>query len=202
MREIHSHFFVGGNANADRLAHGPEHAKMAEARLKSAARIELWPPKNAAAGEDLSFGVVVYNAAAGHDLPTGIVELREMWVDLRVKDAKGKTLYRSGELDKNGEIPDGTIRFGAIAGDKAGNKTYKPWEATQFLFYRTVPPKGYAGDQVTTQIPRGTAGPITVEAKLLYRSVSPHVVSEVLKDEAFTPKIVEMSTARATVTVE
>lgn len=202
MREIHSHFFVGGNANADRLAHGDEHAKMAEERLKSAARIELWPPKKAVAGEDLSFGVVIYNAAAGHDLPTGIVELREMWVDVRVEDARSKTVYRSGELDKNGEIPDGAIRFGAIAGDAAGNKTYKPWEATQFLFYRTVPPKGYAGDQLTATIPRGAAGPITIEAKLLYRSAPPHVLAEVMKEDAFTPKIVVMAMARATVEVE
>jgi hypothetical protein len=201
MRQIHSHFFVGGNANASRLAHGLEHTKMAEERLKSAARIELWPPKQVVAGETLSFGVVVYNAAAGHDLPTGIVELREMWVDLQVEDANGKTLFRSGELDKRGEIPEGAIRFGAITGDKAGNKTYKPWEATQFLFYRTVPPKGYSGDQVTAPIPRGTAGPLTIEARLRYRSAPPHVVAEVMKDEAFTPKIVEMTSTRASVTI-
>src|SRR5262249_22959545 len=160
MREVHTHYFVGGNANADHLDHGAVHAKMAEQRLKSAARIELWPPNKFVPGEDLSFGVVGHNASAGHDIPTGIVELREMWVDLRVVDSKGTTLYRSGELGENGEIPTSAIRFGAVCGDKAGNKTYKPWEATQFLFYRTVPPKGYAGDQVTTRIPPGTVGPL------------------------------------------
>ena len=35
LREIYPHYFVGGNANADTLANGAEHAAMAEARLKT-----------------------------------------------------------------------------------------------------------------------------------------------------------------------
>ena len=40
-RPIYRHFFVGGNANADILAGGKTHAQMAEACLRSAARLEI-----------------------------------------------------------------------------------------------------------------------------------------------------------------
>ena len=43
-REIFPHFFVGGNANADRLSGSAKHAEMAVARLKSAARVEVRAP--------------------------------------------------------------------------------------------------------------------------------------------------------------
>ena len=200
-RRIFPHFFVGGNANADRLANGKMHAKMAEARLKSAARIELKTPDRAAAGGELAVDVLVYNVAAGHNLPTGVTELRQMWVDLRILDANGRVLLHSGELDADGEIGAGAIRFGAVAGDDAGKPTHKLWEMKRFLWNRTIPPKKFARDTVKAKLPAGVAGPIAVEAKLRYRSVSPQTAKAIMKEEALVPKIIEMDAARATVEI-
>ena len=104
VREIHPHFFVGGNANADLLGGGVAHAKMAEVRLKSAARIDLKTPAKAIAGKELALEVVVQNVAAGHNLPTGVTELRRMWVDLQIRDHSGKLLYQVGDLDEQGDL--------------------------------------------------------------------------------------------------
>jgi hypothetical protein len=43
---------------------------------------------------------------------------------------------------------------------------------------------------------------LTVEARLLYQSAPPQVVAAIMGKEAFTPKVVEMTTARATVIVQ
>jgi len=198
-RPIHRHFFVGANANADALGGSTLHGRMAEERLRSAAELALEAPASTAPGEELTFDVVVSNVAAGHNLPTSLVELREMWIHLRVLRADGRVLFESGALDAAGEITAGAIRFGAHTVDADGNHTYKPWEAVDFAWKRTIPPKGSARDTVSTRVPAGAAGPLTVEARLLYRSASPSAVALAMGEEAIDVKIVEMAAARAEV---
>jgi hypothetical protein len=43
--------------------------------------------------------VLVYNVAAGHNIPSAVTELRRMWVDLQIRDARGKVLFRNPGLD-------------------------------------------------------------------------------------------------------
>lgn len=198
-RPIYGHYFVGGNANADILARGKTHAQMAEARLKGAARLEIKSPAKASAGKELALQVLVHNVAAGHAIPTAVTELRRMWVDLQIRDAGGKVIFHIPGLDAHGNPRPGAIAFGAIAGDRAGKPTFRPWEMTQFLWKRTIPPKGFAQDTVRFTLPVDVQGPLTVEARLLYQSAVPQVVAEIMGKEAFTPKVVEMATARTTV---
>jgi hypothetical protein len=200
-RPIYRHWFVGGNANADILADGKSHAAMAEARLKGAARLEINVPAKAAAGKDLLLEVLVHNVAAGHNIPSAVTELRRMWVDLQIRDAQGKLLFRNPGLDEHGNPQPGAIAFGAIAGDRAGKATFRLWEMSQFLWKRTIPPKSFAQDTVRIKLPRDTAGLLTVEARLLYQSASPQVVAAIMGKEAFTPKVVEMAAVRKTVRV-
>jgi hypothetical protein len=201
-RPIYRHYFVGGNANADILAGGKTHAPMAEARLRGAARLELKPRWKATAGKELLLDVLVYNVAAGHNIPSAVTELRRMWVDLQVRDARGKVLFRNPGLDEHGDPQPGAIAFGAIAGDRAGKATFRPWEMAQFLWKRTIPPKSFAQDTVRFKLPAGASGPLTVEARLLYQSAPPQVVAAIMGKEAFTPKVVEMATARTTVNLQ
>ena len=202
VREIFPHFFVGGNANADRLANGAAHARMAKERLKSAARLELDAPDQAEPGEDVTLEVRVHNVAAGHNIPTGVTELRQMWVGLRILDRDGNVCYDVDGLDQHGRIQPGVIRFGAIAGNQAGEETFKLWETTQFLWKRTIPPKSFVRDEVVVKLPLGLSGVVTIEARLYYRSVAPDVARLIVQEESFEPKIVEMSGARATVSVK
>jgi hypothetical protein len=192
-REIFPHLFVGGNANADLLGGSHEHAVMGEERLKSAARLVIEAPSGAVAGDTLRFEVVVRNVAAGHNLPTSLTELREMWVELEVRSMDGAVLFHSGRLEANGDIPEGAMRFGALAGDAQGRVTYKPWEVTQFLFKRLIPPKGAERDHFEVPLPKGLVGELRIEAKLWYRSAPPKVVASLLGDEAFELKRVEMA---------
>ena len=201
-RDIFPHYFVGGNVNADRLANGEQHAKMAEARLKSAAKIEVSVPDKAVTGKPLKLSVLVHNVAAGHNLPSGVTELREMWVELAISDAAGKVVYRQGGLDDGGEILPGTIRFGAVAADSRGNPTFRLWEMEKFLMKRTIPPKSFLQDDVTAQLKSPAKGNLRVEAKLFYRSAAPHITKAIMGDKAFAPKVVEMCSTEATVPLQ
>jgi hypothetical protein len=200
-REIFPHSFVGGNANADLLGGSSEHAAMGEARLKSAARLEIAAPDDAAAGETLRFEVAVHNVAAGHNLPTSLTELREMWVDLEVRSSDGAVLFHSGHLEANGDISEGAMRFGALGGDAEGRVTYKPWEVTQFLFKRLIPPKGAERDRFEVLLPEDLSGELRIEAKLYYRSAPPKVVLSLLGDQAIELKQVEMARAEVGLTL-
>lgn len=198
-RSIAPHFFVGGNANADVLAGSEAHAAMAEARLKSAAEFAVTAPAAAKPGEEVSLEIAVTNVGAGHNLPTSLTELRRIWVRLVVTDAKGATLFTSGVLDDHGEIPKDAIRFGAETLDADGKVTFRPWEAVSFGFRRLIPPKATARDTLTFRVPATAAWPLAVRAELLYRSAPPHVVEEVMGDDAFEPKVVPMAEAAATI---
>jgi len=199
---IYRHYFVGGNANADILAAGKSHAQMAEVRLKGAARLELKPPSKAVAGKEFLLDVLVHNVAAGHSIPSAVTELRRIWVDLKIRDTQGKVLFQNPGLDEHGRPSPGAIAFGAIAGDQAGKPTFKLWEMTQFLWKRTIPPKGVAQDTVRITLPADAAGPLTIEARLLYQSAPPQIVAEIMGKEAFIPKVIEMATARTTVNLQ
>ena len=175
---------------------------MAEARLKSAARIEVKAPAKIRAGNELELEVVVQNVGAGHNLPTGVTELRRMWIDVEIVDAAGKPVFRSGGLDEHGALRPDTIWFGAEAVDRAGKPTIRPWEMTKLARKQTIPPRESAHSTIKAKLPAGLSGPITVEAKLVYQSALPSVVREVMGQDAITPRIVEMGRARAVVAVE
>jgi hypothetical protein len=87
------------------------------------------------------------------------------------------------------------MRFGALAGDAEGRVTYKPWEVTQFLFKRLVPPKGSESNSFEVSLPAGLSGALRIEAELFYRSAPPKVVASLLGDQAFEPKQVKMAHA-------
>jgi hypothetical protein len=197
-REIHPHWFVGGNADAEILSGSAPHARMAEERLKSAAALSISAPERARRGEELAFEAAVENVACGHSLPTSLTELRQMWVHVRVLDAGGEVLFESGALDDQGELPRESFRFGAELADAEGKPTIKPWEAASFAWKRTIAPK--ATERETFRFTAPTAGEkATIEARLFYRIAPPHMVRELMGEKAFTPRVVEMAAARAEV---
>jgi hypothetical protein len=198
-REIHPHYFVGANVNAEVLGGSVRHGAMAEARLQSAAELEIEPLDSVAARGTLEFAVVVHNVAAGHHLPTSLIELREMWVDVQVIAKDGRVLFHSGELEPDGEIPEDAMRFGAVGANADGKVTHKPWEVAQFVYKRLIPAKGSERDSFRVAVPEDLAGPLRIQARLFYRSASPEALAALMGDAAFEPRQVEMARAEASV---
>ena len=200
-RPIARHFFVGGNNNADKLGGDSRHAKMAEERLRSAATVEIDVPADVRAGDSLDIEVTVRNVGAGHSLPTSLVELRRVWVDLVVLDEAGGEIYHSGWRDDSADVGEEVMRFGALAGDAAGQPTYKPWEVTHFLWKRVVPAKGAASDRFRVRIPPGAGNRLTVEARLFYTIAPKFVAEAIMGDDYVDLDPVEIDSASATLTV-
>ena len=119
---------------------------MAEARLQSAAKLEIAALRRTASGSDLRFEVAVQNVAAGHNLPSGVTELRRIWVELHVTDGSGATLYRTGQADDHGDFGPNTLWFGALAADASGKPTYKLWKMRGFSPTRHSTPRHGADD--------------------------------------------------------
>jgi nitrate/TMAO reductase-like tetraheme cytochrome c subunit len=54
----------------------------------------------------LRFSLDVINGTDGHAVPTGFDAERVIWLQVRVKDSRGRTVYVSGDRDPNGDVRD------------------------------------------------------------------------------------------------
>lgn len=181
---IWTHYFVGGNALYPDRPNADRRRAMVEDRLRHAAKLEILPedaPKGA--GDLATFRVRVHNVGAGHKLPTGLSEVREIWLDVTVTDAAGKVLLRSGEIGEGGGIDPTSAIFKTFLGIGKTNvklsccffaigERNKILSAERITRDRRILPKGYDEEKYAFRVPDGAAFPITVDAKLNYRSMS------------------------------
>jgi hypothetical protein len=198
---IYTHNFVGGNVLVTRLLGSETHARMSEDMLRSAARIELFPPAALAAGQANKVRVRVTNVGAGHKLPTGFPEGREMWLDFKAVDESGAILYRLGSV-KDGHTEPGTESFKVVLGDKNGNVVdLDVLDADRILYDTRLEPKGYRDVEYTFDLPADVAGRVRLVADLNYWSFSQAFLDHVLGKDAPRTVITRMASASVAVRV-
>lgn len=171
---IFTHYFVGGNMAIPSFHGDTEKAKMAEERLKHAAELSINTDK-------ISEGkiiIAIKNIGAGHKLPTGLTDVRQMWLEVVVKDRAGKVLFSSGVADAKGYVPEGTIVFNTVFGDGAGKPVDNIAKAREVLRDHRVPPKGVLDEVIA--LPGNVPKYAIVHARLLYRSASQKLVDDLL----------------------
>jgi len=200
-KHIWQHCFVGGNlAVTALLGHNPQ-AKMAEERLKHACTVEFLGGGKAVKGDIYRMSIKVTNSGAGHSLPTGLTFVREMWLDVTVTDAKGKTIYRSGALDEKGNIDPSAVIYKTIIG--TGSQELKPTfflpEAAEVLYDHRIRPKGYDVAEYVFDVPADAAGPLSYHAEVRYRSAPQSLANEVLGKDAPTLPIFDMGEAQGSI---
>ena len=132
------------------------------------------------------------NSGAGHYLPTGITEVRQMWLDVKISDHRGKTIFRSGSLDKNGDIDKNAVLYYTQLGNAKGEPILNVALADRILYDHRVPPKGYLIEKYAFQIPTDATYPLTVKATLKYRSASQSLANKILGDAAPKIPVVDM----------
>lgn len=74
--------------------------------FRNAATIKVTHPDQITPGSRLRVRVAVTNSGTGHNLPTGFAAERQVWLEVMLRDATGKQLYASGDLDKFGDLRD------------------------------------------------------------------------------------------------
>jgi len=184
---IWTHYFVGGNAVVTKLLGSDLHSKMAVERLQHAADLEIIPSESYRKNELSRIRVKVINSGAGHYLPTGLTEVREMWLDVRITDAGGKELLRSGSLDEKGALDINAVKYFTQLGNEKGEPVLNAALADKILYDYRIPPKGYVIEKYAFHIPDEAVSPLTIEATLKYRSASQSLATTLLGENA--PKI-------------
>ena len=191
-KHVWTHYFVGANAFTTKLMKSDLHAQMAVERLKNAADLELIKSSSYSKNELSHISVKIINSGAGHYLHTGITEIRQMWVDVKITDSRGKTIFRAGSLDNNGNIDEKAVLYYTQLGNKKGEPVINVALADRILYDHRIPPKGHQVEKYTFQIPPDAVSPLTVEATLKYRSVSQSLASQLLADGAYKIPVIEM----------
>jgi hypothetical protein len=103
IRAVHDHKFVGVDFPLDAVASGHDPQKLARRDLLVGGNTNI-PPASLAIenvvfdGTNLAFDVSIVNQDAGHDLPTGFTFMRQMWLEVVVKDSNQMDLATSGKL--------------------------------------------------------------------------------------------------------
>jgi eukaryotic-like serine/threonine-protein kinase len=69
--------------------------------LASALRLELAGARKS--GQRIEIPILVENVGAGHKVPAGFSQEREIWVHLKVTDARGRLVYEVGRVDRGDE---------------------------------------------------------------------------------------------------
>jgi len=188
MREhYYTHSTIAGNAFITEYMGLERGAQIAIERLKSAAKLEI--ADFSLSGSNAVLKVKVTNEGAGHYLPTGLTVIRQMWLHVVVKDASGKVIFESGQLDKKGNIDGKAVIYHTVYADKKGNPTEKVWEAEKILKDYRIPPKQSVTETFSFAVPEGAKRPFTVSVELLYRSAPQYIVDKLMKDKPKVPVI-------------
>ncbi|MDY6964650.1 MAG: PGF-CTERM sorting domain-containing protein [Halobacteriota archaeon] len=195
---IYTHYFVGGNAAVPGLLGSDVHKKMAEERLKSAAKLELEVP-DAIAGEEAEIRVSVTNVGAGHKLPTGLTEAREAWIEVVATDSSGKEIFHIGGLDEDGNVDHEAVIYHTVLADANGDPTHKVWEVESTISDNRIPPKETKVETYRFAIPADAEIPITVETKFNYRSASQELLDTLMGEGAVVAPVIEMASATETI---
>ena len=186
------HYFNGANfllyyliqqaaeksGDAELAANAQHKYSMAVARLQAAAGLEIEPIYHN--GRLAELKVRVKNLRAGHGLPTSLTNVRQIWLELTVKDLSGNLLLSTGTLNADGSMAANARQFNSEGMGEHFHFAINPWEVITFARHDTVPPKGYRdvyyGLTVPADIPK-----VTVEATLRYRQAGQNVAAKILQ---------------------
>lgn len=180
-----THQFTGANHHLVGLRN-PELEKMSIALLETSARLEQWLDNGALV-------VRVHNEGAGHALPTGVADFRQLWLQVQVTDAEGKTVFESGKPDNAGHLPEHTRLFMKVFGDEDGNPVgLSFWKFARLLSDTRIPADGFRDERF--DLPQDTRYPVKVHTRLLFR-IYPQWVTDVVREEVpllTDPPVIEL----------
>ena len=213
-RDLHRHTFVGVDLP---LTEGfVDDAEMAQrsadidALLATAADLGLAVPEGVSAGQQVDVVVTVRNRIDAHNLPTGSTFIRQLWIELEARDADDNLLYRTGDLDANGDLRDhwsaldaygdhDLVKIGSNFLDARGNPTVFPWQAFEHRV-STLPPNHERTWTLFVPTSADTRGPIRVHARQRFRTHGPFLL-RALGLERLVDKLVIRDIAEASAEV-
>jgi hypothetical protein len=236
-----SHRFLAANSFVPallRLEGGDRHRELTERWLRGDIAIpeirEKWAegpvvklrietPRTTAPGQRLPVRVVLISNKVGHDYPTGPLDMIQSWVELRVADDAGRTVFASGQRDERNFLESGTFLFKAEPVDQYGNliDRHNLWEMVGVRYRRSLfpgysdtveynvlcPSAGPAAPQAGADsreylVPAARPGTLRITATLHYRKIDQFLLNYVMGESAhLTSPVVDIASANAEVAV-
>ena len=188
-------------------------------------KVRIEAPPLAAPGTTIPVRVVMTSNKVGHDYPTGPLDMIQSWVELRVQDATGHTVFVSGQRDNRNFLPPGTFLFKAEPVDQYGNliDRHNLWEMVGVRYRRSLFP-GYSDTvEYNVMCPSGEpglpvsrvrasrefsvpavdgSGSLHIDAILHYRKIDQFLLNYVMGEKSgLTAPVVDIATATAQVCV-
>ncbi len=128
------------------------------------------------AGEKCLLDIVVSNRNIGHDFPAGYLDIEEGWLEVTLRDGQGRVLAESGRLASDqAALPADTHAYWSIPLDRSGSalEQHELWQQVTTAYRRTIPSGGSDIARYRLTVPRTFIPPLTVQARLCYRSLRP-----------------------------
>lgn len=184
---IFTHYFVGANSYVPEFFGDKSKADMARERLQNAVTLSL----DASRIKEKKLSVTVANTGAGHSVPTGVADLRQVWLEITIKDKDNKTGFQMGVLNDKQELPENTIIFRIVFGDGKGNKVINIAKARQILKDNRIKAKTSVTEVISLPVVPEKDSRVTV--RLLYRSMPPEILKMIPGDPFEPLPVVEMA---------
>ncbi|MGH7491005.1 MAG: multiheme c-type cytochrome [bacterium] len=210
---LHRHYFVGVDVPLVDFPGADLQRQMTEDLLKSAAALNVSHPPATRPGDTLALQVRIENLRAGHGLPSGVTAERQMWIAVVARDAGGRVLYQSGQIDANGDLMDqhsvlnpnadpDLVIFRQTLRDENGKEVLFFWQAKK-VENNQIPLFSSQQAIYRIPVPREVTGPVSLEAKLRFRSLPPYFLRELkLGDLAAKIPTIDMAQAQGTIAVD
>jgi Cytochrome c554 and c-prime len=121
-------------------------------------------------GESYLLETVVRTLKLGHPFTEGTADSNEVWVEL-VARAGDRVIGESGARDADGAVDPWSHFVNAFVLDREGQRIDRRNPESIFvpLYNHQIPPGAADVVHYLLRVPRDVPGPITIEAKLLYR---------------------------------
>lgn len=121
-------------------------------------------------GESYLLETVVRTLKLGHPFTEGTADSNEVWLEL-VARAGDRVIGRSGALDADGAVDPWSHFVNAFVLDREGRRIDRrnPEHIFVPLYSHQIPPGAADVVHYLLRVPRDVPGPITIEARLLYR---------------------------------
>jgi hypothetical protein len=164
--------------------------------------VELAAEGSFAAGKEAALRALVVNRKVGHQFPTGPLDVIQVWLELRVTDARGRTVYTAGTLGPQGQVEGKTTQYRAYLLNKKAQPVYTHslWNVVGARDKRAIPPGGSDMTEFRFRVPRGTVGPLRCELRLLYHKFNSTSLSQ-LFPAGNAPKIPIIEVSHTTIEV-
>jgi tetratricopeptide (TPR) repeat protein len=136
--------------------------------------------------------VVIQNKNIGHSLVPEVRDLFEAWLEFKVQDAAGKTIYHSGFLNPDGTIDERAHSFTNRPVDATGEfvDNHKVWLIHSVAYDNTIQSGRSTMVRYRFRVPAGAKGPFTFSARVNYRHLRQSYLNNVLgKDHPAYPVV-------------